>query len=378
MSARHRRDIGVAFVADPLDLTSRDDVDIIVELIGGADGIAHDLIARALDNGKHVVTANKALLAAHGMALAKRAEANGLALNYEAAIASGVPIVKILRESLAGIDITRISGILNGTSNYILSHMAEDGVSFAEALADAQRLGYAEADPHLDISGEDAAHKLSLLMRLAFGAAPAHIPTSGIETIDSIDIQLAHHMGYAIKLIAYAEARRGAVCPMLVPLTSKLAQSVGTDNVIRLESRSSHLCLEGEGAGAEPTANSVIADIIDIARDIHLPVFGRPVAELTADAAPSPPPPAAFYLRAFAVDRPGSMAAIANMMAACDISLAGIHQPELAHAGSAAPIALITHPIGADKIAAALAALAQSSPSRRARQRPHRPLTEFP
>jgi len=364
VSARKPRDYGSAVINNPLDLAQRQNVGVVIELMGGADGIAHDLVKAALAHGKHVITANKSLLAEHGMELAQLAEQQGLCLNYEAAIASGIPIVKSLRESLIGIEINQIHTILNGTSNYILCQMADEKISFQEALATAQQQGYAEADPHLDISGEDAAHKLKLLMSLAFGCRLSDIPTQGIQDIHSLDIGLAHQMGYAIKLIAHAQKNgeyiSGAVRPMLVPLESRLAQSRGTHNVIALYSHHNHLCLEGEGAGAYPASNGVLADIVDIARGMRLPVFGVPVQQLAPRLVKEQAQPSAFYLRVLVMDRAGSMAGIAQLMAACDISLASVSQPPLDKKEQSAPIAMMTHPVLEDKIEQALAKLAAS------------------
>ena len=303
------------------------------------------------------------------MALAGLAEAQGVALNYEAAIAASVPVVKTLRESLAGERIDEVSGILNGTCNYILCEMEKTGRSFDVILAEAQRRGYAEADPSFDIEGEDAAHKLSLLASLAFGCGLLPVATQGISDIGALDIQLARDMGYCIRLIASACRRGGeiecSVRPALVLGSGRLARVEGTRNAVRLESTAGRLLLEGEGAGARPTASAVCADIIDIARGRILPVFGVWVDDLTVQGSLSQTGSSAFYLRLFARDRAGSMAAIMSAMAAADISLAGVHQPAPEGEGAndqeqaAAPVALMTHKVSQGHIDNALDRLAQ-------------------
>ena len=371
VSARKPREVGAAaFIDDPLALAARDDIDCVVELIGG-ETVAYQLVEAALKNGKHVITANKALLAHHGMALASLAEAQGVALNYEAAIAASVPVVKTLRESLAGERIDEVSGILNGTCNYILCEMEKTGRSFDVILAEAQHRGYAEADPSFDIEGEDAAHKLSLLASLAFGCGLLPVATQGISDIGVLDIQLARDMGYRIRLIASACRRGGeiecSVRPALVLGSGRLARVEGTRNAVRLESTAGRLLLEGEGAGARPTASAVCADIIDVARGRILPVFGVWVDDLTVQGSLSQTGSSAFYLRLFARDRAGSMAAIMSAMAAADISLAGVHQPapegeganDQEQAAAAAPVALMTHKVSQGHIDNALDRLAQ-------------------
>ncbi len=357
---RRERDVGVAFVADPVALASREDVDCVVELIGG-EAIARQTVETALRQGKHVITANKALLAHHGMELAGLAEQQSVALNYEAAIAAAVPVVKTLRESRAADEVKEISGILNGTCNYILCEMEKTGRSFEVILAQAQAAGYAEADPSFDVRGEDAAHKLALLTSLAFGCALAPIVPQGIENIGALDIQLAGDMGYRVRLVASSRQSGGrvesAVCPALVPVSARLAQIDGARNAVYVQSAAGHLLLEGEGAGAQPTASAVMADIVDVARGQILPVFGVPVGDLRGAVSADTISEAAFYLRLFARDRAGSMAAIMREMS--DISLAGVHQPaEQTGADGSAPVALITHRVARSRIDEVLVRLA--------------------
>ncbi len=370
VSARRTRrahDVGAEFVADPVALASRDDVDCVVELIGG-EAVAREVVEIALSKGKHVITANKALLAHHGMELARLAEQQGVALNYEAAVAAAIPVVKILRESRTADAVKEISGILNGTCNYILCEMEKTGRSFEVILAEAQAAGYAEADPSFDVRGEDAAHKLALLTSLAFGCVLSQVETQGIENIGALDIKLAGDMGYRVRLVASSRLRgdrvESAVCPALVPRAGRLAQIDGAGNAVFVQSMAGALLLEGAGAGALPTASAVMADILDVARGQILPVFGIPVDELRGVVSPatiaekSSGPMAAFYLRLFARDRAGSMAAILQEMASADISLAGVNQPAVDDEQDHAPVALLTHRVSQQHIDRALAGLA--------------------
>ena len=264
----------VAIAADPA-------VDVVVETIGGSEGPARALVEAAIAAGKPVVTANKALLAVHGATLAQRAEARGVALAFEAAVAGGIPAIKALREGLAANQISRVAGILNGTCNYILTTMRERGLQFAEVLADAQRLGYAEADPAFDIDGVDAAHKLAILAALAFGRpvdlAAVHI--EGIREVSALDIQLAEELGYRIKLLGIAKREEGGIStrvhPCMVPKAAAIARVEGVFNAVVAEGDFvGRVMLEGRGAGAGPTASAVVADLIDLARGRLTPVWG--------------------------------------------------------------------------------------------------------
>ena len=288
VSARTRKDRGVdlssaVWFDDPVALAISPDIDLFIELIGGADGPAKAAVLAALDAGKPVVTANKALIATHGSELARLAESKGVPLLFEAAVMGGVPAVKTLREGLAGEDVQSVSGILNGTCNFILSEMERTERDFAEVLAEAQKLGYAEADPTTDVGGFDAAHKIAILAAFAFGGAPNLdiVEIEGVTGVDLIDIRLARDLGYRIKLIASAEREgEGAgirVNPALVPLHHPLAQAGGALNALFIEgARIGRIYMQGPGAGAGPTAAAVAADIADVIAGARRPVFQRP------------------------------------------------------------------------------------------------------
>ncbi|MGI9413295.1 MAG: homoserine dehydrogenase [Hyphomicrobiales bacterium] len=322
------------WVDDCIELARSPDIDIFVELIGGEDGPAKAAVEAALAAGHHVVTANKALLACHGTELARLAESHGAALNYEAAIAGGIPIVKTMRESFAGNRAQVICGILNGTCNYILTSMEREGREFADVLKDAQALGYAEADPTFDVGGFDAAHKLAILTSLAFGTEVNFeaIYVEGIDRITAQDIQIAGELGYRIKLLGVAlETESGIeqrVHPTLVPVNSPIAQVDGVFNAVAVEGDFlGNLMLEGKGAGAGPTASSVVADIVDIARGVVLPPLGRPSAQLKPyERARMRAHQGGYYVALDVRDRPGAFAAIAQRMAEQNISLKSIVQ----------------------------------------------------
>jgi homoserine dehydrogenase len=363
--ARDRsRDRGVdlahaAWHADPAALARDPQVDCVVELIGGDEGPARTLVETALGAGKHVVTANKALLAKHGLSLARLAEENGVALAFEASAAGGVPVVKTLREALAGNRVSRVSGILNGTCNYILSRMEAEGLSFAECLADAQRLGYAEADPTFDVEGFDTAHKLAILTSLAFGVAldSEAIYVEGISKIAPMDIAMADELGYRIKLLGVAERTKTGieqrVHPTMVPKTASLAQVMGVLNAVAIDADAvGELSLIGPGAGGDATASAVIADICDVAVGGTRPAFGVPVARLEKpERAPMQRHEGGYYIRLSVYDRPGSAAGIATRMAQADISLESIiqHRARTAdvdptgRSGAPVPVVLITY-----------------------------------
>ncbi len=353
--ARNVNLTNIAWIDDPVALATMRDVDLFVEVIGGADGAALASVSAAIDAGKSVVTANKALLAKHGMALAKKAEERGVALAFEASVAGGIPIVKALREALAGNSVERVYGILNGTCNYILSRMETDKLSFADCLAEAQRLGYAEADPSFDIGGQDTAHKLAILTALAFGTTIdcEAIAIEGIESISLADIVAAAELGYRIKLLGVANRTASGieqrVHPTMVPRSSAIAQVMGVTNAVTIDADAVHeMTLVGPGAGGEATASAVVADIADIARGLRLSPFALPVAALAPlERAPIQMHEGGYYIRLSVYDRPGAAAAIATRMAECNISLESIMQRrrpgEKAGADTAVPVILITH-----------------------------------
>jgi homoserine dehydrogenase len=363
---------GVAWFADAAALAIDPGIDVFVELIGGDSGAALQSVEAALKAGKHVVTANKALLSRHGPELAALAEKAGVSLNFEAAVAGGIPIVKALRESLLGNSISRVYGILNGTSNYILTRMQREGLPFGEILADAQALGYAEADPTFDVDGQDAGHKLSLLAALAFGVRPNFeaIHLEGIRGITPADFRAADELGYRIKLLAVAIKSSGGVearvSPTMIPKSSALAGVDGVLNCVAVEGDYAGLIiLAGPGAGARATASSVASDIMDIARGHRRPPFILPAAKLAAHTrAQMRAHEGGFYIRLSVYDRPGAIAAIATRMAEQRISLESVVQkrdtPYLpgfgrsGREGDPTPVVMITHRTREDLLRAAL------------------------
>lgn len=339
---------------DPVALAAAPNVDVVVELIGGEAGAAKQTVETALANGKHVVTANKALLAHHGVALAKAAEAKGVSLNFEAAVAGGIPVIKTLREGLAGNAVRKVFGIMNGTCNYILTKMADEGRSFADVLAEAQRLGYAEADPTFDVGGFDTAHKLAILTSLAFGTQVnvESIAIEGIEAITLEDIRNAAELGYKIKLlgvaVAHAEGIEQRVHATLVPKGSPVSETDGVFNAVVVKGDFvGDLMLEGRGAGSHPTASAVVADVVDIARGFRLPTFGIPAARLRPYvSAPQMAHEGGFYVSLTLHDRPGAVASVARILADEQISIESIVQRGAASSETAratAPFILITH-----------------------------------
>ena len=341
---------GLRWYEDPVALASDPAVDVIVETIGGSEGPARALVEAAIAAGKPVVTANKALLAVHGAALAAAAEERGVALAFEAAVAGGIPVIKALREGLSGNRISRVAGILNGTCNYILTQMRERGREFADVLADAQKLGYAEADPSFDIDGIDAAHKLSILAALAFGRPVAFdaVYVEGIRRISALDIAFATELGYRIKLLGIAREQDGGIAarvhPCMVPQSAPIARVDGVFNAVVAEGDFvGRVMLEGRGAGEGPTASAVVADLIDIARNRHTPVWGAAASALSN--APSVPMSAhvgAYYLRLMVVDRPGVIADVTAVLRDKGISLESMLQRGRSP-GEAVPVVLVTH-----------------------------------
>ncbi|KQZ13774.1 homoserine dehydrogenase [Mesorhizobium sp. Root554] len=362
VSARDaRRDRGVdlsgaQWFEDPVKLAQSGDIDVFVELIGGDEGPARASVKAALEAGRHVVTANKALLARHGVALAEIAEKKGVLLNYEAAVAGGIPVIKTMREAMAGNSVNRVFGILNGTCNYILTRMEAEGLTFEACLEDAQRLGYAEADPTFDIEGNDTAHKLSILTSLAFGTkiAADDIYLEGISNITQADIRAAGELGYRIKLLGVAQRTDSGieqrVHPTMVPTASVIAQVHGVTNAVAIETDIlGELLLSGPGAGGNATASAVVGDIADIAKSRpgfqHGPVFGRPAKELRPyKKAQMRSHAGGYFIRLTVHDRVGVFAAVAKRMADNDISLESIVQHSVgAEETDRKTVILVTH-----------------------------------
>ena len=362
VSARDRsKDRGVSFgnaqwFDDPVELAKKADIDVFVELMGGDEGSARGSVKAALETGRHVVTANKALLAKHGVALAEIAEKKGVLLNYEAAVAGGIPVIKTMREAMAGNSVNRVFGILNGTCNYILTRMEAEGLTFEACLKDAQRLGYAEADPTFDIEGNDTAHKLAILTSLAFGCkiSADDIYLEGISNITQADIKAAAELGYRIKLLGVAQRTDSGieqrVHPTMVPTASVIAQVHGVTNAVAIETDIlGELLMSGPGAGGNATASAVVGDIADIAKSRpgfqHGPVFGRPAKELKPyKRAAMRAHEGGYFIRLTVHDRTGVFAAIAKRMADNAISLESIVQH--AHGANEAnqkTIILVTH-----------------------------------
>ena len=342
--------VGTRWFEDPRELGADDEVDVVVELIGGSDGVALDVVESAIAANKSVVTANKAMMAIHGTRLARQAEQAGVSLTYEAAVAGGIPIVKALREGLAGNRINRVYGILNGTCNYILTAMEETGREFDEVLAEAQVLGYAEADPDFDVDGIDAAHKLALLTSLAFGR-PVEFDSvfiEGIRDIGAVDIEYARELGFRIKLLAIARATESGVeqrvHPCLVSRDTPIAHVQGVFNAVLAEGDFvGRTVYEGRGAGEKPTASAVVADLIDLARGGNLPAFGVPTASLEATpAVPMEDHVGAYYVRLMVVDKPGVMADVAAILRDENVSLESVLQRGR-DPGEVVPVILTTH-----------------------------------
>jgi len=357
--------------SDPVALAREPGIDVFVELIGGASDPAKGAVEAALASGKSVVTANKALLAKHGIKLAALAEKHHVALNFEAAVGGAIPIVKTLREGLAGNSFERIYGILNGTCNYILTRMEQDKLSFAECLKDAQRLGYAEANPTFDIEGHDTAQKLAILASLAFGTRveQSAIYVEGISSIQPADLAAADGLGYRVKLLGVAvktpQGIEQRVHPTMVRKDSAIAQVMGVTNAVTIDATGINpLTLVGPGAGGMATASAVLSDIGDIARGVRTAPFGRPSDKLAAvRKAPMQRHEGGYYIRLQARDKPGTAAAIATRLAEQEISLESIVQrhdekgPGGAGKGGSVPVILITYATTEDAVRKALAAV---------------------
>ena len=357
--------------SDPVALARAGDIDVFVELIGGAGDPAKGAIETALSAGKSVVTANKALLAKHGVKLAALAEKHHVALNFEAAVGAAIPIVKTLREGMAGNSFERIYGILNGTCNYILTRMEQDKLPFAECLAQAQRLGYAEADPSFDIEGHDTAQKLAILASLAFGTKvdQSAIYVEGISSITPADLSAADELGYRVKLLGVAvKTPKGIeqrVHPTMVRKDAAIAQVMGVTNAVTVDAQGiAPLTLVGPGAGGAATASAVLSDIGDVARGVRTAPFGRPTARLAVvRKAPMQRHEGGYYIRLLARDKPGTAATIATRLAEQEISLESIVQrhdqkssSDRAKGGSV-PVILITYATSEDGVRKALAAV---------------------
>jgi homoserine dehydrogenase len=372
VSARERnRDRGISlsglrWYEDPVALAADPQVDVVVECIGGSEGPARALVEAAIAAGKHVVTANKALLAVHGAALAQASETRGTALAFEAAVAGGIPAIKALREGLAANRIQRVAGILNGTCNYILTVMREQKREFAEVLTEAQKLGYAEADPSFDIDGIDAAHKLAILAALAFGRPVdfGAVHVEGIREVSALDIALAEELGYRIKLLGIARREDGGIStrvhPCMVPISAPIARVDGVFNAVVAEGDFvGRVMMEGRGAGEGPTASAVVADVIDIARGRFTPVWGAEAAALTPEPSfPMDRHTGAYYLRLMVVDRPGVIADVTGVLRDHAISLESMLQRGRAP-GEAVPVVLTTHETSEASVRAALKRIAE-------------------
>jgi homoserine dehydrogenase len=362
------------WIADPAALAADPAIDVFVEVIGGAGDPARRAVETALAAGKPVVTANKALLARHGHRLAVLAERHQVALNFEASVAGGIPIVKTLRESLNGDAVTRIYGILNGTCNYILSRMERDRLAFADCLREAQRLGYAEADPSFDVEGHDTAQKLAILASLSFGTKidEAAVFVEGISSITLADLDAAAELGYRVKLLGVAVRTEAGieqrVHPTMVPKESAIAQVLGVTNAVTVDADGlAPITLVGPGAGGMATASAVVSDLADIARGVRTPPFGRPVARMSAiRRAPMQRHEGGYYIRLLARDRPGSAAAIARRLAQQQISIESIVQRQMAktqstaapgRSGEPVPVILVTYATTEDAVRKALAAV---------------------
>ena len=339
---------GFAWEDDPVALAKRDDVDIFVELMGGHEGPAKDATEAAIAAGKDVVTANKAMLAVHGQSLALAAEAAGQVIRFEAAVAGGIPVVKALTEGLAGNKINRVLGVMNGSCNYILTRMENAGLSYAEVFAEANALGYLEADPNLDVGGIDAAHKLALLAAVAFGTEVDFdsVVLEGIGAVTIEDIHAAADMGYRVKLLGVAQMTgRGLeqrMTPCLVPASSPLGQLEGGTNMVILEGDDSgQIVLRGAGAGEGPTASAVMSDVLDLARGLRLKTFGQPATSLVKAHPATTATPASFYLRLQLLDKPGALAKVAAVMGEAGVSIDRMRQ--YGHDAGKAPVLIVTH-----------------------------------
>ena len=356
VSARERgRDRGIdikniPWFDDPAKMAAEAEADVIVELIGGAEGMAKLVCESAISHGRHVVTANKAMLAHHGISLARQAEGKGVVLAYEAAVAGGIPIIKAMREGLAGNHLERVYGILNGTCNFILTEMRRSGREFDVVLSEAQELGYAETNPSFDIDGIDTAHKLAILAAVAFGCEMNFdgIYTEGIRHISALDIGYAEELGYRIKLLGMVRPTEDGleqrVHPCMVPLSAPIAYVEGVDNAIVADGDFVESAMfEGRGAGAGPTASAIVSDLVDIARGTRLPTFSVPAEHLEKiPSAPMDSHRGAYYMRLMLVDRPGVIADVPSVLRDEKVSMESMLQRQRAP-GAAVPVVITTH-----------------------------------
>jgi len=371
VSARSKdKDRGVplgdyAWEDDPVKLAQRDDIDVFVELMGGSDGPAKAATEAAISAGKDVVTANKAMLALHGQALAEAAENAQRVIRFEAAVAGGIPVMKALTEGLAGNDITRVMGVMNGTCNYILTRMQSAGLPYEDVFEEANQLGYLEADPTLDVGGIDAGHKLALLASVAFGTRVDFdaVELEGIQRISIEDIRQAADLGYKIKLLGVSQITgRGLeqrMSPCLVPSDSPLGQLDGGTNMVVLEGDNvGQIVLRGAGAGEGPTASAVMSDVIDIARDIRVATFGKPAAALEQARPARTATPAPYYMRMELHDKPGALAKVATVLGDAGVSIDRMRQ--YGHATETAPVLIVTHKTMRDSLDTALVGLGKT------------------
>jgi homoserine dehydrogenase len=337
-----------AWEEDPVKLAQRDDIDIFVELMGGHEGSALEATKAAIERGKDLVTANKAMLAHHGHALALQSEKNGSVIRFEAAVAGGIPVIKSLTEGLAGNKIIRVMGVMNGTCNYILTQMQATGRGYNALFKECAELGFLEADPNLDVGGIDAGHKLSLLSSIAFGTQVNfdEMELEGIQRIELKDIEQAADMGFRIKLLGVAQmTERGLeqrMSPCLVPQNSPIGQLEGGTNMIVLEGDEvGQVFLRGAGAGQGPTASAVMSDIIEIARGTRLSTFGQPANTLEKAGSASSLTPAPYYIRLSLLDKPGALAKIATVLGQAGVSIDRMRQ--YGHEDKTAPVLIVTH-----------------------------------
>jgi len=347
------RDVAVAadvFTTDTMSVVEDPEVDVIVELMGGVD-LARDFVGRALALGKPVITGNKALLAAHGAELYAAADAAGVDLLFEAAVAGGIPLMRPLRESLVAEPVTRVMGIINGTTNYILTKMTEEGASYEDALAEAQALGYAEEDPTADVEGYDAGAKAAIIATIVYGAVVSHdeVHHEGISSITADDIEVARRLGYTIKAIAVVEGGETEadtsvavrVHPALVPLDHPLASVRDSFNAIFIEGDAvGDLMFYGRGAGGGPTASAVLGDVIDAAVNLSRGTSARIGSLVTAAVRPVEASSSAYYLRVAVIDRPGVLARVADVFGRHEVSISSMEQHGL---GDEAVLMFITH-----------------------------------
>ena len=329
-------------------MSETNEIDLVVELIGGSDGIALDLCKNSLIKGKSVVTANKAMMSKHGYELAKISEKNKCSIAFEASVAGCIPIIKSLRDALSGTRVNSISGILNGTCNFILTEMREKGISFAEVLKDAQEKGYAEADPTFDVDGIDAAQKLTILSAIAFGIAPdnKNLSISGIRDVDVTDILFAEELGYRIKLLAYSKLDNGLVqevSPCMISLDKQISNVEGVLNAVELETElAGSVLLTGYGAGAEATATAVLSDIISIAQDKQPNVFGTKVSSLQLDVKQGDKENNRYYMRLNVIDKSGVLASVTEIFKKYGLSIESLLQRGR-NPNEEVPVVITTH-----------------------------------